>query len=561
MIKRKKLRVGMIVDKSDQGSLAWSLFERSKLSEYYQIDTLIINVPPEPKIRRSRISLIINEIRAHGLRQFAGRIGYGLIYRLEKAALTRHGNYLDFFESHALAKFHIKKVFVKPTISASGLIYTYSEDELERIKAAGLDVLARFGGGILRGKVLTTCRFGVISFHHADNHVNRGGPPGFWEVFHKEPSTGFIIQRLTEELDGGDVLVKGSIPTSGFYLLNRVRVMHKSTVFMHQLFERIGESNALPAAHAKRPYAYPLFKMPGINQQLRYALYFSKTVVRKIFDRHLGRTNRWGVAYLFSRDWRSAVLRKACVIKNPPNRFLADPFVIRRDDAHFCFVEDFDYSLGRAAISVYKIDKAGYARLGPVIEEKFHLSFPFLLEHGGELYMCPETVQANEIRLYKCVEFPMKWELHKVLRRNTQAVDTCLFEHGGKWWMFTNIDTSDSGDYGSELHAFYSDEFDSEQWTPHRNNPILFDSTCARNGGMILDDDAIYRVFQVQGFDRYGAAMGIARVSDLTEDTYAEEVVADIPAKFMTGVSGTHTFSFHKGLVAVDVVRVERTSH
>ncbi len=561
MNRSKKLRVGMIVDNIDQGELAWSLFEKSKQSEYYQIDTLIINAPPERKIRHSRMAMFIQEIRARGISQFAGRMLYGLIYRLEKVALTRHGNYVSFFEAHSLAKFHIKKMFVKPTISASGLIYMYSQDELKRIKATGIDALARFGGGILKGEILTICRFGVISFHHADNHVNRGGPPGFWEVFHKEPSTGFIIQRLNEELDGGDVLVKGSIPTSAFYLLNRVKVIRKSTVFMHKLFEQMGKSNMLPAAQPKRPYAHQLFKMPGITQLLRYSIYFFNTVVKKIFDRYLGRTNRWGVAYLFSKNWRSAVLRKASVIKNPPNRFLADPFIIRRGDAHFCFVEDFDYSLGRAAISVYRIDKAGYIRLGPVIEEEFHLSFPFLLERGAELYMCPETVQANEIRLYKCVQFPMKWDLHKVLKRNTKAVDTCLFAHGGKWWMFTNIDSSDSGDYGSELHAFYSDEFDSEQWTPHRNNPIVFDSMCARNGGMIIEDDAIYRVFQVQGFDRYGAAMGIARVIALTEESYAEVVVADIPAKFMTGIAGAHTFSFDKGLLAIDVVRVEKVSH
>ena len=51
---------------------------------------------------------------------------------------------------------------------------------------------------------------GIISFHHGDNNINRGGPAGFWEVFNEEPSTGFIIQRLTEELDGGDVIFKAN---------------------------------------------------------------------------------------------------------------------------------------------------------------------------------------------------------------------------------------------------------------------------------------------------------------------------------------------------------------
>ena len=68
----------------------------------------------------------------------------------------------------------------------------------------------------LKGEILNICRLGIISFHHGDNNFNRGGPPGFWEVFNREPSTGFIIQRLTEEIDGGDVIFKGKITTSYF---------------------------------------------------------------------------------------------------------------------------------------------------------------------------------------------------------------------------------------------------------------------------------------------------------------------------------------------------------
>lgn len=557
----KKLRVGLIVDDSDQSNLAWDIFERSKRAEHYEIDALVVNRHPGSGPQLGRWSRLANEIRTRGFNQFARRVGYGLLFRLEKAALTRNGDHGDCFRSHPLEKFDARRIYVTPTVSPSGLMYSYADEELARIKDAGLDVLVRCGGGILKGGVLEICRFGVLSFHHADNDVNRGGPPGFWEVFHKQPATGFIIQRLTEELDGGDVLVKGSVATSALYLLNQIRLYAKSKVFMHLLLEKIGAAQALPPAHPKRPHAYQLYKMPGLAQQLRYFLYFAQFVAGTSFNRKINRTYRWGIAYVFADSWRSAVLRKAVAIKNPPHRFLADPFVIRRGDAHYCFVEDFDYALGRAAIGVYRIEKSGHSYMGTAVEEDFHLSFPYLFEEAGELYMCPETVQAREVRIYRCVHFPLSWELHKVLMRDTEAVDSCLFKHGGKWWMLTNIDTSASGDYGSELHAFYADSFDSQDWTAHPNNPLVFDSTCARNGGMIFDADGIYRVFQVQGFHLYGEAMGVARITQLSETTYAEEVVADIPAKFIHGISGAHTFSFHQGLVVLDVVRLERTSH
>ena len=57
--------------------------------------------------------------------------------------------------------------------------YTYDDSDLEKIKSANLQLLVRGGRGILRGKILTCCPNGIISFHHADNDVNRGGPADF----------------------------------------------------------------------------------------------------------------------------------------------------------------------------------------------------------------------------------------------------------------------------------------------------------------------------------------------------------------------------------------------
>ena len=124
-----------------------------------------------------------------------------------------------------LDTFHVPKIHVRPLKSTSGLIYRYREEDLGTIKSLNVDVLLNGQSGTFRGGILTVCEFGIISFHHGNNDVNRGGPPGFWEVFNREPSTGFAIQRLPDELDGGDaqvvsdvvigrdVLIRGSIAT------------------------------------------------------------------------------------------------------------------------------------------------------------------------------------------------------------------------------------------------------------------------------------------------------------------------------------------------------------
>ena len=40
-----------------------------------------------------------------------------------------------------------------------------------------------------KGKILDIFHFGILSFHHGDNRVIRGGPSGFWEVLNNHPSS------------------------------------------------------------------------------------------------------------------------------------------------------------------------------------------------------------------------------------------------------------------------------------------------------------------------------------------------------------------------------------
>lgn len=125
--------------------------------------------------------------------------------------------------------------------------------------------------------------------------------------------------------------------------------------------------------------------------------------------------------------------------------------------------------------------------------------------------------------------------------------------------MLTNIDSARIGDHGSELHLYWADSFDSDQWTPHPRNPVIFNSLQARNSGLIVQGGDIYRVFQVAGFDAYGASMGIAKIVELSVDHYREEFVCSIRPRFFKGLKGTHTFTFDKGVVAFDFARYEQT--
>ena len=71
-----------------------------------------------------------------------------------------------------------------------------------------VDVALRFGFRIVKGNALRVAKHGVWSHHHGDNLLYRGGPPGFWEVMRGDPFTGTILQILSDELDGGQVIYR-----------------------------------------------------------------------------------------------------------------------------------------------------------------------------------------------------------------------------------------------------------------------------------------------------------------------------------------------------------------
>jgi hypothetical protein len=549
--------VALIVDDAPQSSTCWDLIQRSKKARNYSIEFLVVQRKTIKGNSGNVASRVFRHLRNYGLRSLTEKIGFLLIEKGEKIRSLRNQEYKDVYRCYGLDEVDIEKVYVRPLVSKSGFVYRYADDDIHKITSRNPDVLIRCSSGILRGPILEAARFGILSFHHGNNEVNRGTPPGFWEVFNHEPSTGFIIQRLTTELDGGDVLFRGSIPTTPSYIMNAIRLYLKANVFMHDLLERLGETGALPDAHRKAPYAYPLYRSPALGDQIKYV---AKKFVRSWngrLDGARGKTLRWGVAYQFVDDWKSAVLWRSTVIKNPPNRYLADPFVLYRNGSHVCLVEDFNHSTNRGHITAFKIDRDGYTELGCALKEDFHISYPFVFEEASDLYMCPETQAAREIRLYKCVSYPLGWKLHRVLMSGVSAADTILFKRDGKWWMLTNIDSSDSGDHCSELHVFYADDLDSSNWTSHPMNPVIFDSRRARNGGLLLDGEAIYRVFQVQGFGTYGESSGIARITELTTARYEEEVLYCITPAFFPGLKGTHTYSFAGGLLAVDFLKNE----
>jgi hypothetical protein len=555
---KSQLSIGFIVDGEISSKYVHELAEWGQKQSDLAVCYLIIQKNINSNKNVGTLGKVIKLIKGNRVHSFLSHLSFTLISKMEFLLLKKIEIHKHYFEKFDLAAIVPKSVIIEPIISKSGFVHRYSDEDIDKVKALGLDLLVRFGSGILRGEILNASKLGIISFHHGDSKKNRGGPPGFWEVFHKKDSTGFMIQSLTEELDGGDVLISGEFQTKSYYLLNRAFLYEKSFVYMKFLLSDIAKLGKLPAARESAPYFNRLFKVPTLIEQFLYVIKFAYLKISESLSYRLFKKSyRWGVAFSRS-DWKNLVMWRAIKIVNPVNHFLADPFVISEDGRDYCFVEDYDYGKSRGCISVYELKEKTAECLGDAIVEPFHMSFPYLFRFEGKLYMCPETSEMRDIRLYECINFPLQWKLSKVLMKDVSATDTMIFEKNGIWWLFTNIDPSNIGDHCSELFIFSADNPLSKEWIPHDKNPIIIDSNKARNAGLLFHDDSIYRASQRQGFNLYGKGLSINEICSLSGSEYSESKLCSIEPNFFPDIKGTHHLHSNGSVTAFDFVTVTR---
>jgi hypothetical protein len=450
--------------------------------------------------------------------------------------------------------------YLNPTFVNSGSIVSYEEEEIAQIKSLNLDIIIRGNiSGIFKGEILKSAKLGIISFHYGDNRWNRGEPTAFWEVYFRKPSTGFIIQILSEELNGGLVLFRGEISTCRSFTENMVKLFNESNPYLAKTILDYAISGKLPSPEEKLPFGELLLEAPTITKSIKYifmmGMLFLGLVINRLF---LHREKRWGVAYCVGA-WRDAILRKGLKIKNPPNRFFADPFVITKNERTICYVEDYFYKQKKGCITAIEIiDNNNYIILGPVIEEPFHMSFPFIFEFNQELFMVPETGESNSIRLYKCIEFPLKWSYQKDILTDCNAFDSMIFEHKKRWWLLTNMATKGNSDVCSQLFAFYSDNPLTNKWIAHDLNPLVFNSLNGRNGG-ILDVVSKFpvRVRQKQGVNSYGCGLTLARITELTPSSFSEQEIGQIFPNFFPNLNGCHHIHSNGKYTVYDYARNE----
>jgi hypothetical protein len=427
-----------------------------------------------------------------------------------------------------------------------------AKQNISELKEYDLDLLIAFELNKPSQILSQASRLGLLSFYHDEQNQQFKYPICFEEVLKKQNKTSFNILHVAPQTQKVMRILKGSFVTHSFFLTNQRNLFLRRNFYMQKILKDIYQGKNLNGKSLKLESQISKIATPRIMDQFRYIIHVSSIIKNRILNRIINKKDNWNVGINFS-SWKDFDFINSIVFKNPDGHYLADPFILQEDAETYCFVEDYDWSKGKGSIAAYQISSGKPINLGIVLEESFHLSFPYIFKHESKIYMLPESSDNMDIRIYESVEFPTKWKLKTIIKENVSAADSMIFSRNGMWWLFSNINPIGGRDYCSELSIFYTDNPIDGEWMPHEKNPVIFDPSSARNGGMVLDNDSLYRVGQTQTFGMYGGGgVSINQIVELTPSSYKEQSVLKLYPKFQQGIKGAHHLHSDGGITAFD---------
>ena len=231
--------------------------------------------------------------------------------------------------------------------------------------------------------------------------------------------------------------------------------------------------------------------------------------------------------------------------------FAADPFPVVWLGRTFIFFEQLDHRVNKGTIFAQEFGADGPVG-APflVLEEPWHLSYPFLIVQDGVLYMIPEASASGAVTLYRCVEFPQRWAPVAQLLTGVEAADATVFQHAGRFWM-TSVVRDGVGGYSDTLAIHHAAAL-TGPWREHAQRPVLIDAASARPAGAVVSKDgALWRPVQ-DCSTGYGKRLGIARIDTLDTERFSQSVTALIAPGPLWPGGRLHTLNRSGRLECID---------
>ena len=241
-------------------------------------------------------------------------------------------------------------------------------------------------------------------------------------------------------------------------------------------------------------------------------------------------------------------LFKAEAVSDIRANFVADPFLIRDSDTWYLFFEAYNLDTKQGDLALATSQNTwnwDYQQV--VLDEPFHLSYPYVFKWENDYYLIPETYETNSIRLYRADEFPTRWSLVDTLVSGKDFVDSSIVYYQERWWLFSATTTNDT------LYLYSADNL-TGPWTEHPQSPIVAGNNhIARpSGRMVIYQDELYRYTMDVNPPNGTHLIQALKITELTPTRYAEEMLDSGPVLQAEG-KGWRAYGMHQ----IDPVQVE----
>jgi hypothetical protein len=227
-----------------------------------------------------------------------------------------------------------------------------------------------------------------------------------------------------------------------------------------------------------------------------------------------------------------------------PAHYVADPFMVRVDNSWYMFFEILNAETNQGDIGLaISPDGFNWQYEQVVIDEEFHLSYPYIFNHEGNYFMILyKEKRATGLGLYIADRFPANWSYVRTMLKGSYY-DPSIFYYREKWWLFAE-------ENHGFLHLYYADEL-TGIWAEHPESPIVRSNpNISRPGGRVLvTDDEVIR-FAQGCYPAYGTNVQAFRIIRLTTSEYQEEEIPANPIITATGkgwnADGMHHMDAHR---------------
>lgn len=279
---------------------------------------------------------------------------------------------------------------------------------------------------------------------------------------------------------------------------------------------------------------------------------FQQKQKQKLFDSH------WYIRF----GWLDESLKNQEPLKNlfeihSSKEFtFADSFYVQDHDRHYIFFEEVDDQHPVGFLSVLEVFKDGtHTTPKSILKLDYHLSYPCVFKVENDWYMIPESSANKTVELWKCIDFPLKWEKHSNLLENIEAVDSTPLYHEGMWYLFTST-RRNCKKFGDRLDLFFTQDILNPNWQEHPQNPVCKGKIQYRMAGKpFIYQNKLVRPSQ-DSLKRYGGHIELKEIIKLNPIEYEERLCETILPDWLDMDDGCHTINVENNFVVLDAIRL-----